>query len=237
MKILMDSREPEDIMRPLLEAAGFEVEVTLLEAGDYLLPDLKMIWSWKGYLDFLTSVHNDHLKDEIAKMILMGNNYWQGLIVWKKNSKEQRYVPLLTKNKTIAIKNLVEYYNAMYIPTWDLGTRATGVEVMRRWYLKSLDREFPMQVHRNVVASDKNLPTMVRMLMGIKGVGEDLALKVYHKYKNIDRLTTSVKDTHIYNKDRWKTKKLWKTQHWYNDIDKLGPDKAERIHKALMGEE
>jgi len=237
MKIIMDQREPAEIMRPLLEKAGFEVEVSILEAGDYFFPETKMLWSWKGYLDFLSSVHNGHLKDEIAKMILTGNDHWQGLIVWKFNDKKQKYIVGMSQRKTIEIKNLVEYYNAMYLPVWDVGTRATGVELMRRWFIKSLDRQFPMQLFRNVVAADKKLPVMVRMLMGIKGVGEDLALRIYHKYKSIDKLSNSVKDSHVYDKDRWKTKKKWNIEHWYHDIDKLGPDKAQRIYEALLEEE
>jgi hypothetical protein len=224
-------------MRPLLESAGFEVDVSTLEAGDYFFPEIKMIWSWKSYKDFLTSVHTDHLRDEIAKMILAGNDHWQGLIVWKFGSKDQKYDPFITRNRILELKNLVEHYNAMYIPVWDVGTRETGIEVMRRWYLKSLDREFPMQLWRNVVAADKKLPTMVRMLMGIKGVGEDISLKIHQKYRTIDRLLVSVKDSHIYDQNRWKTKKQWNLEHWYHDIDLLGPTKAQQIYEALMGED
>jgi len=216
LKIIMDSREPELTMLPILVKAGFEtVEVTMLDAGDYFIPDCNMLWSWKSVSDFCQSIYTNHLKDEIARMILMGNQYWQGLIIW---CADHDFVAGQGLSKEV--ENLIEVYNAMYIPTFVVRTRLEGAELMRRWALKAVIKDFPLQIKRNVIAEKNEDPVTVRILSTIDGVGPITAAEIAKKYSTIDELIRAIHHMTM----------AW----WYDDINGVGKVTAEKIEKALL---
>lgn len=233
MKIIIDKREPIDDMVPLLEKHDFEPEVKVLEAGDYFIPEANMVWSWKSHTDFLQSLYNNHLKDEIAHMYEHYDDKWLGLMVWKLK-EGQKFVYGLSKKKFWRVKSTVEYYNTFYIPTFRVGQRETAVKRMKKYASKMKDKDYPIVLTRRVRIKQDNRPPMILLLQTINGVGEEIATQLYNEFKTVESLMIAIKETHDYSKTEYKTKKEWKKNVWYSDIEGCGKKVAEIIYESLF---
>jgi len=233
MTCVIDDREPTEKWIPLLEEVGFKTSVKRLDAGDLIIND-KLVFSLKSVSDYLTSNHSSHLHNEIGMMILFPPRYFIGLIVWERD-EEGKWTHGLDRKSIMSVKQTLETVNALYLPCWYVKSRKAVVELVYRWGLKTIDKDFPYQFRREVEFVDKKYPTMVKMLAEISGIGVEIATLIHKKYPKMEQLIPAIRETHIYDKEKWKTKKEWRENHcWYIKIDKLGKKKADSIAQAIM---
>lgn len=232
LTVKIDDREPLEKMIPMLTEAGFHCVVERLKAGDYIIND-KIVFSLKSYIDFLGSVYNNHMHNEIGEMLLLPQKYWIGLIVWRWDDNK-KFIRHLTRDNEIKVKQRVDKINTLYLPAKITKTRKTAVEYMYKWSLRSLDYEYPIQFRRNIELVGGSYPITVKMLAEIPDIGPKLAVKIHSVYPKIDLLIQDIKKTHFFDKKKYKTKKAWREQAWFTKIDLLGEKKANMIVRSLM---
>jgi ERCC4-type nuclease len=241
--IIMDTREPVEIMKPLLEELGFTVSIRELPVADYIIyvpedgsPDMKetdkaIAITMKSHTDFLDSLYRGHMHNEIMGMLGLPENYLIMMILWK-----PRYG--LDKTKTIQANEKADMINLEYLPVMKFSNRLRAVEYMSKLYNKYSDRQitFPLQFRRRVeLAGSKNIDPILKIYMNLPGVGDLLARAMFEKYPTVVSLLNAMKRTRVYDREKYKSKKAWRTKVWYASIDKMGPTRANDIENVLLG--
>jgi hypothetical protein len=61
-----------------------------------------------------------------------------------------------------------------------------------------------------------------------------LAKAIQKEYTHLDVLIDAIRETHCYNKEKWKTKKQWREENWYSKIPGLADGKAKTIAQSLV---
>ena len=230
--VLMDDREPP-IMQNLLEKAGFAVEVRRIETSDYIVDD-KIALTCKSYPDFVASVYNSHLHNEIYGMLSFPNKYIIALLLWRPDEfDEEDDVSFMTK-----MNKMADMINAEYIPIFRLKNRQGMVDVMKHLAEKYDDVEFPIQFRRRVeMAGSVNMDPILRIYMNLPGVGVVTAEAMHKKYPTMMALINAIKATYVYDKAKYGSKKDWRTKVWYADVPHMGEIKAKPIEDLLVGNE
>lgn len=236
MRIIVDQREPIEIMRPLLKEVGFEVEVELLPTADYIIPldddnDSRIAITMKSTTDFLSSVSEGHMHSEIEAMLELPDNYIIMLIIWK---------PTYGWNKAemMRTREISQTLNLEYISVYNTGNRIKAVELMKKLHHKfTRDRiSFPIQFRRRVqLSGNKTTDPVIKLYMNLPGIGEVTARFMKEKYPTISVLISAMKRTRVYNKAKFGTKKSWQERIWYAGITGLGPTLAKEIENIMVG--
>jgi len=101
MTIIVDSREPDDIIRKL--CARVRTEKEFIEVGDYLLPDGYALERKKGN-DLMASVGNNRLFEQLNALCeyehpilcIVENNLWKSFYFSKNRYIHKQYIGTLT---------------------------------------------------------------------------------------------------------------------------------------------
>lgn len=234
--IVMDSREPIEVMTPLLQDAGFTVQIATIPVGDYIIDD-KLVFSLKSYNDFFNSVKSNHLHNEITEMLGLPDRYFIALAVWRKETGVE--FTWGHNRKSVkgglhkAVKDRIATLNAFYLPVFEVQERKDVVELMRRWAEKAKDEEFPYQVRRRVEVVKVNAPQTLKLYLTFPGVGAKNAQKLYEKFPTIGELLVHIEDSGYYDKERWGSKQKWMKAAWFAGTG-IGEKRALQITEALL---
>jgi len=229
--VIIDQREPIERMAELFDEQGYDHRVEIMEAGDYRIGD--MVFSLKSYNDLEQSVHTQHMHNEIEGMLKLPPEIGIMLIVWERETKDQKWVYKYTKGLQIRARQLAHTMNALYLPVRLVKYRKDAVAAMIETAKKADDRGgFPIQYRRRVEVISKTISPIERMYMQLPSVGRDTARRLAEKYPTIDTLVDAIQRTHEYDPDTFGSKQTWLETVWFADTG-IGEVSGEKIKNIL----
>ena len=220
-------------MVPLLEELGFTTTVTQMPTPDYVIPlknGYNIAITMKSYDDFLQSIHSGHMHNEIQNMLSLPPRTLIYLLMWKPNYSYKR-------QQIAQVMNISDTVNCEYIPVVKAKNRIDSAHLMKKFWLKYIKEDNPMQFRRRVeLSGNKKTDPVTRLYLNLPKIGPVTAKSLKEHYPTMADLVDAVKDTAVYDKDRWKTKKEWRKVLWYTDVENLGPTIAQKVERIMCGD-
>ena len=220
--VIVDTREPPEIVRLLREALGDKLVVEqLLEDEDYLIGGVS--FSRKTYPDFIGSLHSGHIFDELSR--LLTHTTKAKLLIEKgplNRGGMAQYGMMLQSidslNESIPVK----------ITDGMTGT----VEYLVKMRLRIIKGNFAA-IRRPVVVYGSP-SQVVAMYAAIPGIGQTTAEEIAEKYPKPADLVAAIRKTYRYNENKWKTKVAWRTKRWDSGVRGVGEQRAEAVAAFLL---
>jgi len=188
MSLIIDSREPKNIIEKLKSKEHLGAKTSFLESGDYLLPDGYSIERKKGR-DLLSSVMSNRLYEQLNSLCQYENPI---LAIITHNKYEDFYY---TKSKYIhnqyigTIVTLTTSYPKLRVRWFD--SDKEFIEFVDRLYRKLTEKGIssrPKPVFRKV-KSDNEI--MENMLTAIKGISVNLSKKILKHYGSVNSVVNA----------------------------------------------
>lgn len=208
--LIVDNREPSEIIRKLKAKKHLNVKGEFLETGDYLLPDGYAIERKKGS-DILSSIANNRLYDQLYNLlqyehpvlVIISDNKYKDFYFRHSNFIHKQYAGMqvsLTCYPKVKVVYLydddefIDYIELLYKRITEKGTSTRPKPRARK--PQNID-----EIKENVLAV-------------IKGVGIKMSQKLLHKYGSIEGVVNATVDD-------------------MTTIEKLGDKKAQHIYDIL----
>jgi len=239
MKILVDHREPEEMVANLSRFPDVEVEVKQLEIGDYVIKretDGKCImWERKSLGDFIQSTFNKHLDDQIYRMYLEENvkeilsvaDAFPVLVIENEEGTTVRYDKkiygaLSEHSKTLNFK----------IPVFKTKNMINTCEIIVKYSRRFVDDLLDV-VKRPIRVRDYDDPVVAFYAsLPVVGIGETFAKRLAQKYPIPMDFILDVVNATEYSKEECDgiTKKEFENDvAWYRDIKGISSGKAQKL--------
>lgn len=226
MKIIVDDREPNSIVKALQGKEGLEVEVKRLKSGDYLIPsDDDGTWAFerKTQKDFQSSWWENRLHQQLMKMMFDyahpciifeddDADYWGRIDKWKVEKHlrtlNMRYPVVRTSSERNTVTQLYEL--------------AKSVEEGRLKYLR---------VKPELIRAETPVEEFYCALPGVSLTRAKAIAKVY---PTPVKLINAMRLSGVYDPKKWKTKTEWRRKRWDRKIEGISDGFTEIIYNFIF---
>lgn len=214
MTLIIDLREPKEIINKLKLNKKIPVESKIIETGDYLLPDGYAIERKKGR-DLMSSTTSNRLFEQLnalyeyqhPTLAIISDNIWKDFYFSRSKYIHKQYIGLLS---TLSAK-----YPKLQVMFFD--TDEMFVAYMESLYNKLTSDGRTERPKPRIRKAKRIEETQENLLCSVKGISVKSSKKLLKKFKTVENLCTA-------------------TEEEIQEIDKINKKQAHGLYEALHHE-